>query len=82
MINIEQFAYLCIMRNAIDIAKPGMQGSGFTWKNSFPKMAITHTRTQWWMANRSVKVFDKNIEKVERIANLIAKEFSEIQGRE
>lgn len=82
MLNIEQFAYLAIMRRAILFATPGTAGPNFTWKNSFPGIGLRYVQTEWWMADRSDKVFEKNEEKIKRIAQEIAAEFAAITGRE
>jgi hypothetical protein len=79
MINIEQFAIICIQSLAIDLAKPGGgRGSKFTWTLAFPRMALGHTRTQWFMANRNMKIFDKNKNLVASVAERVGNDFSAI----
>jgi len=82
MLNIEQFATLVAQSHAIRLAEPGMRGPNFTWKDSFPQMAEGHIRTQWWMANRSEKVFNAAVKSgmIDRITKEIATSFSKITG--
>ena len=76
MLNIEQFARLCIYNYGLRLAQHTW-GPAFTWDESFPSLAVGHVKTQWCMANRSEKVFEKNEAKVRAIAievgNLIEK---------
>lgn len=81
MLNIEQFATICIQNRAIDMAKPGMAGPKFTWAGSFPRMAVTHVETQWYLANRNMKALEKNQKMIQRIAEETAQSFALITGK-
>ncbi len=81
MLNIEQFATICAHSLAIEMAKPGNAGPKFTWAESFPRMATSHIKTQWWMANRSERTFKRSLALVERIAKKTALDFAEITGK-
>ena len=73
VLNIEQFAYLCIYSYGLQLAQPGHVGPAFTWDDSFPDLAVGHVKSQWWMADRSEKVFEKNEAKVRAIAIEVGK---------
>lgn len=81
VLNIEQFATIVIQSYAIRLAESGSVGPNFTWEITFPAMAVGYTKTQWWMANRSERIFIKNEEKVRQIAFEVAKQFALITGR-
>lgn len=81
MMNINQFATICIQNYAMRMAGPGMAGPNFSWTRTFPEMAVGHVRTQWLMANRSERVLEKNLKRVERIAVEIGSSFAEITGK-
>lgn len=81
MLNIEQFATICAHSLAIEMAKPGNAGPKFTWAESFPRMAVEHVRTQWWMANRNMKALEMNQKMIQRIAEETAQSFALITGK-
>lgn len=83
MLNIVQFATLCVYSRAVDLAKPEMAGSRFTWKESFPRMAQSHVETQWYLANRSPRVLARALKDgtISMIIKEIARDFSVITGR-
>ncbi len=81
MLNIEQFATICAHSLAIHMAKPGNAGPNFTWDESFPRMAVTHIQTQWFLANRSERTINQRLVMVERIAKKVARDFAEITGK-
>ncbi len=81
MLNIEQFATICAHSLAIEMAKPGNAGPKFTWAESFPRMATSHIKTQWWMANRNMKALEMNQKMIQRIAEETAQSFALITGK-
>ncbi len=81
MLNIEQFATICAHSFAIEMAKPGNAGPKFTWAESFPRMATSHIKTQWWMANRNMKALEMNQKMIQRIAEETAQSFALITGK-
>lgn len=81
MCNLRDFATSCIINYAISLAKPNSRGAAFTWKDSFPRMAINHTQRQWFMYNRNPKIIQKRIKEVEEIAIEVSKDFMEITGK-
>lgn len=82
MMNLDQFATICIQNYAMRAAEPGMAGPNFSWTKTFPEMAVGYVRTQWWLANRSERVLEKNLKRVERIAVEVGASFAKITGKE
>jgi hypothetical protein len=82
MLNIEQFAYICAMNLAVDMATPGNVGPNFTWSDSFPRMALRHIETQWVLAARSKKVFKRALKDgtIQRQIGYVKERFTKLTG--
>lgn len=83
MLNIEQFAYICAMNLAVDMATPGNAGPNFTWSTSFPSMALSHVEIQWGLAARSKKVFQRALKDgtIQREINYVKERFTKLTGK-
>lgn len=61
MLNIRQFSQLLAYSVATDMLRPTFQGPKWSWEETFPEMALSKIKTEWFLASRSDKVIERAI---------------------